>query len=266
MSFGVLFNTVNGNRVIDGNYMVPEFIGKIYLTASGPTFSSIPTSGSGIEVPYNVSYAGGGIGTGYSCTNPGNRECIIFWTIPPSNGNEWFEFNSAQHIYAGLTHSEMQIYAESTSPGGAAPAVPEGYVFALGAVTQSSETYGMRVWNPSGGLVFDSGNKHISVNQVLTGLNYQIGTTNSVASGGLPAKPAFFIPQLNRQLKTRVSNNLHWQVWTAMVRRDGNTVYTRLLKYLDINIGDAGPNINQDYYSSNTSGLVMPVIDASLYD
>ncbi|MDN2671404.1 hypothetical protein OX459_08375 [Janthinobacterium sp. SUN026] len=251
----IFFNTAAGHRLVDGVNLVPEFIGRVTL---GPT--PMVTS-DGAESDYlSHSYSGR-----LPATN--GQPYMVFWTFPVTDADIWwwpqdqFGFGGSALIYTGI----VALHAASTPT----PSVlPVGYVFSLGPVEISSASMATRLWNSSGQLLFDSGKLHLALQQVVSGL--AVGyAESSIELPGIVANPAFLVPSIYRDRETysRDAPRASFTEWLACYRRTGARISSRMVLVNDFQVP---PKQRGGYFEDqtygNTSGLVLPVLDASIYD
>lgn len=251
----LFFNTAAGHRLIDNVNLVPEFIGKVTLN---PT--PIISSDGGESGFLSHRYSGA-----LPATN--GREFMVFWTLPVSDENIWwfpqdqFGFAGGGYVYTGI----QAFFAPSV----ALPAIlPEAYVFSLSPVEISTARVATRLWDTAGRLLFDSGKVHLAIQQIAAGINVS-STESSLALPSLPGKPAFLLPSIwrNRESYSTKATSASLTEWLACYRRTGGNVKSRMV---ETNNFDVPPKSTQGYFEDqtygNTSGLVLPVIDASLYE
>lgn len=252
-----IFNAAGQLQVSD-SFMVPQFIGRIVTQADG--ISANQGAEMGLE---SRSYSG-------AAPNFGGRNVIVYWAFP--EGHWWWApspFMSSGS--SGLAHVGM--YALVT-PGTAIVGAPVGYVFALDFVQHSGVQPALRTWR-DGNLMFDSGTLHLATQLVISGVTYPIGSDHNIGVS-LPTKPGFLLPHVVRTVEQydgdleREDGVAHLDQWISMVRRSGNTVTTRFLQVVDQDVGasDSGSRLGytEDATYGNTSGLIIPVINATLYD
>lgn len=251
----IFFNTAAGRRLIDNVNLVPEFIGKVVLN---PT--PIVTSEGGESGYLSHDYAG-------QLPPTNGRPYMVFWTLPASSADVWwwpkeqFGFPGSALVYTGIS-----AFFSPTTPN---PGVlPEAYVFSLGPVEISSLKIAVRLWDMAGRLLFDSGKLHLAVHQVAAGvaLGY---TETAVALPSLPGKPAFLVPSVYRDQEShsRSDPKASFMEWLGCYRRTGGDIISRMVKVNDFLVpSNQTGSYFEDQTYGNTSGLVVPVIDASLYD
>ncbi|NVI84154.1 hypothetical protein [Janthinobacterium sp. BJB401] len=251
----LFFNTDAGHRLIDNVNLVPEFIGKVTLNPT-PIISN-----DGAENSY-LAYRYSGV---LPPTN--GRPYMVFWTLPVSMADMWwwpqdqFGFPGSGLIYTGID----AFFAASTP----APAVlPEAYVFSLAEIEISNAPIAVRLWNTAGKLLFDSGKLHLALQQIVAGINMG-ETASTLALSSLPAKPAFLVPSIYRHMESysRLAKRSDFTEWLGCYRRTGAGITSRMVEVTnDQRVSYQSLSYFEDQTYGNISGLVLPVIDASLYD
>ncbi|WFR77824.1 hypothetical protein P9875_19095 [Janthinobacterium rivuli] len=251
----LFFNTDAGHRLIDNVNLVPEFIGKVTLNPT-PIISN-----DGAENSY-LAYRYSGV---LPPTN--GRPYMVFWTLPVSMADMWwwpqdqFGFPGSGLIYTGID----AFFAASTP----APAVlPEAYVFSLAEIEISNAPIAVRLWNTAGKLLFDSGKVHLAIQQIAAGINVS-SIESSLALPSLPGKPAFLVPSImrNREYYSSRASSARFTEWLACYRRTGGNVKVKMVETSNFDIPPSNTHgYFEDQTYGNTSGLVLPVIDASLYE
>jgi hypothetical protein len=160
-AYGVRINNGARQRQIDGRKIVPQLIAT-YNMAAYSFYEAAVNNGQAqdgfIMRRYNFPYD----------PNVFNRPVVSFFSLQ-NDGHETYLSGSARIMYRP----------------GAYVAHPMLYVFALDYVTSSGSAWGRRVWNGSKQLMYDSGNAHLNVLQVLGGnINNDFDVTGRQAYGG----------------------------------------------------------------------------------
>lgn len=252
----IFFNTAaGGHRLIDNVNLVPEFIGKVTLN---PT----PVVGNeGGELDYLVHRYDGRM----PATN--GRPFMLFWTLPVSAADIWW-WPQEQYGSPGASWeftSILAYFSASTTPP---PVLPEAYVFSLGPVEISSAPMAARLWDTAGRLLFDSGKVHLALQQVAAGIEMGgLESTHDLLP--LPVKPAFLFPSVyrHREAYDRGRQLADYTRWLGCYRRTGNSMTTRVVEVINAQrVPHQSLSYFQDQTYGNTNGLVLPVIDASLYE
>lgn len=120
--------------------------------------------------------------------------------VPPTN---WVGYTRPVISFTSLPPTSREVYVNRHSLiylAGITIDHPILYTFALDYVTQSSATYGRRIWNATGTLLYDSGNPHLNIHQVFANMNpdvtwaghksNMVRNTYSSPLGSLPSNPA----------------------------------------------------------------------------
>lgn len=264
MSFGIaIFNPGTNALVLDENFPIPEFIGKVTLNPS-PVLNGRQGTAPYTMRRHEVT----------SMPARSGRNAMILWTLPDTGGADvWFSpWQSLVYPTDSGQPPAMDIFIGN---GAGVPPLPVGYVFALGGATYSSEQFGMRIWDASGALIFDSGNKQMNVATVLTGVDMVINTPRSQGIA-VPASAAFLIPsayyiqdvQTPSDIESGIQSSETYVEFRGSVRRNGSTLYSFMpeIAHFYSYGGTASQDINDANYFGNNTGLVIPVIDATIYD
>jgi hypothetical protein len=175
--YGSRIVSASGGRQIDNKRMVPQLIAVLWA-GDYPSFDS-PAQGGWVYRQWNYPIPSAAL----------NRPYVVFFSVP---------FNASETYYFGDPAGAGCIY----SPGSYVEP-PTIYYFALDYVSYGSERYGKRVWGPGGQLLYDSGNRHLNINQVFTGLNPDMAWSGREAvmtlngwgapKGYMPQSPALSI-------------------------------------------------------------------------
>ncbi len=252
--FGIRFDNSSYGRVIDGARVVPYLIAKINM-ADYDYIDYIDGAQPGWTVrwyqpPYREDLAA--------------RRTISFVTLP-SNGSEAYGF------FTGV----LVMFKN-----GATFTPPEVYVFALDYVAPSNVAWGTKAWNPdSGALVYDSGNKHLNINQILGNVSISTAHENSnhrsseqvstVSMGaGYPGKPAFCIPSFEYFVSWGVrfsgTGEEREHFWHRVRGQQLDSVMLR--DYYEFDDTPPNSSYGPNTYKSRSTGLSILVIDAAIYD
>ncbi len=263
MTNGILFNTEKGSRVIDEEFMVPEFIGKVTLNPV-PHISGLFTSGDvGAKPYYTNSHQVN------SMPDSGGRAVMTFWRYPDANGEDiWFYPTLSVDTPGNGSMPGMNIYRRSA---GVLPTLPIGYCFAIGRAIASPNTFGMRSWDAAGKLIFDSGNLSLKIESFLSiSFGYQISDYVIPAA----SSAAILLPDAYQLSDVSVgdapgypgSGNSQFYENRGGVRRNGATFSAGMANVAAYYFRGAEYDRDSSSHSGNTSDLSMPIINASLYD
>ncbi|EZP39375.1 hypothetical protein [Janthinobacterium lividum] len=263
MTNGILFNTEKGSRVIDEEFMVPEFIGKVALNPA-PYISGLFSSGNvGVTPYYTNSHQVNGL------PDSGGRDIIIFWRYPDANGEDiWFYPTSSVVTPVNGSVPGMNIYRRN---GSVLPSMPVGYCFAIGRAIASASTYGMRSWDGTGKLIFDSGNLSLKI-ESFSSISYGYQISNYVIPAASNA--AILLPDTYHISDVSVgdapgypgSGNSQFYEDRGGVRRNGATFSTYMATVAAYYSRGAEYDRDGSSHSGNAADLSMPIINASLYD
>ncbi len=259
MTFGVRIFNDSGLLQVHDDYMIPQFVGKI------TTVNDNIIVDEGGELGFESrSYSG-------VAPNFSGRDVMVFWHFP--EGVFWYPADV--FLPAAVSGANIGLFA-LCAPSAVITGTPTGYVFALGPVIASAEQFCLRMWNAAGTLMFDSGSPHLSVNTVASGAAFPVGSEHTTTIT-MPAKPAILLPQARRTAESyegalaTEDGNATFHEWIGVIRRTGSTsLATRMLDVRTYealasnDLSNAGYSEDQTY--GNTTGLVMPIINAALYD
>lgn len=263
MTHGILFNTERGSRVIDEEYMVPEFIGKVSLRPT-PHISGLFTSGNvGVTPYYTTSHQVDWL------PDSGGRDVMIFWRYPDANWEDiWFYPTSSVVTPGNGSVPGMNIYRRHS---GVLPVLPVGYCFALGRAIASASTHGMRAWDGTGKLIFDSGNLSLRIESFAS-----VSFGNQIISYGIStaASAAILLPDTYHLSDISVgdapeypgSGNTQFYENRGGVRRNGASFSTCMANVAAYYYPGADYDRDGSSHSGNATDLSMPIINASLYD
>jgi hypothetical protein len=265
MAFGLKINTTNGERLLDNQFMLPEFVGKVYINPT-PSYDYISTNShnnaAGVYRTRNYDFAAGqGI---EALAGPlAGRNFMIFWKYPDTGAADlWWNT-----YYFGA----MNLFSKNASP----PSLPIGYVFAVGHAVASNAQFGMRYWNDAGTLMFDSGNRQLQPYSVATGMNFDMTTINTVQPP-MPAAPGFlqpvcyFISDVRQASSDEYPNSgqFNYMYANGGIRRNGPYIqsFMPMTEKYDYSGVSEPNNWSDNAFFGSTTGLVMPIIDCSIYD
>lgn len=259
MSYTFRIRNAAGKVQVSGDHMVPQFIGKIVTRDDNIRMQE------GAEFGFQSrSYSG-------QAPNFSSRHVIVLWALPP---DVWWYIPSP-FMNAGASGTPNAGLFALCPPGAVINGVPEGYVFALGSVQHSGVQPALRTWDAAGNLLFDSGTLHLAIEAIASDVSYPYGSDRN-AGIALPGKPAFLVPHVNRRAEqfdgflNQPDRIATAQSWLGVVKRSGGALYTRMLQASNGEVNATNPNsragYNDDQTSGNTSGLLMPMINAALYD
>ena len=142
--YGSRIISANGSRQVDNKRMIPQLIADVWC-------GSFPA--------YDWEAQDGWIYRGWNIQTPQvaiQRPHVMFFSLPKTQGEVYF--NGASAIF------RPGVYVEP----------PKLYYFALDYVSYGNERYGRRTWGPTGQLLYDSGNRHLTIDQVFTNLNHSM--------------------------------------------------------------------------------------------
>jgi hypothetical protein len=258
MSYVLRIRNAKNQLQVNAENMVPQFVGKITAYDDGIRVGGLE---AGFE---SRSYSG-------AAPNFSGRLVFVFWVLPPDV--RWYI--PSPFLGAGASGARQGLFA-LCPPNQTIYGVPEGYVFALDGVLHSGVQPALRTWRPGGGpLTFDSGSLHLAIQSIADNVTYPYGEDRNTGIA-LPNKAGILVPHVVRSaeqfegFRTRPDLTATRQEWVGVVLRSGNALLTRFFQSAN-NEGQATDGSSRGGYSvdqtfGNTSGLIMPVINAALYD
>lgn len=263
MSFGIFTTNSDGKRIIDnsqpldGSRIVPQLIKRIDL--SQYPYQETYEDANFIQPGYIHRFWWGndlGIQT--------NRQTIRFVTLA-----------QGQDAWTSPDGLSMMFKA------GSAFAAPIIYIFAIDYVTPSSDQIGIFLFNETtGALQYDSGNQHLSINQMMkismdmslpyNGADFPSANLTGVGSpkGGFPSpRAAFCLPgvQMWRMKRVKSDGEYEWYA-RSMFRQDGSSVQGRMMRdqfyYIETNFNN---NLSRQYDSRSSNQPIL-CINTANYD
>jgi hypothetical protein len=252
VDYGLLLQAVNGDYLISGLYKSARFVEKV--TPSWNSEWTIPHQGWSYKI---VQY------TGNSDAGALWKRRIIFWKLNSTSSDVWHIGQS--WIWEGQTWFDLQCIL----PVGSTAWTLDAYIFEVESLTASGDTWGMRVYDSSGNVTFDSSYPYLRNKQLNTGFSYPSVSYpnygNVASSFGYGVSSTYPAILMNRYTVQRYAFNdpvsEHWEYIGAM-RRDGGTYYSRMFNY-EYNGDDGGNGVFRHGYSTN---LMFAEIDAGYYD
>jgi hypothetical protein len=249
-TFGIQLTNDSGERTASTVYPCPEFVGRV-------TFSGTPSSTTDMEEDGYWRY------THTTSTSIGSgRNRIVLWKLPSNAGDVWFR--GTNFIEDSVTGA-YNISASYYTPVGTPYTVPEAFVFALDGLVSSGATYGIRLYDPTGVLLFDGAKDHMVIKGYETTVDYptSTGITNTYAGlATMTGTPAFFVPGYQREVWTNNGLVSQGQFYSGTVRKNGSTLYTKLIRTGKDN-DDALLGITYEFGLS--TNITQVVVDATRY-
>jgi hypothetical protein len=214
-SHGLLVTNGSGDRLVSSNYVVPVFRGKVIFDAA-PTY----TSGLSRIHEKTISYG------------DASSHKLILYTIPQST-NVWFTGDS--FISSGFsTYTLSTTYILPSS--GTTYSLAEAYVFQLNNISQSSDSYGLRVWDSSSPqkITFDSGLQHVNIAGIQESplISYNDNEQSITNSSLYGPYSAIVIPQFYQEIVTSTPPSIGSVIdsYRGVFRRQNSTIYYKIVK------------------------------------
>lgn len=217
-SYGIETLNSAGETILSTEYPVPEFLGTI-SPPSTPTYDFDIRESGYREYIHNVSSS---LGSG--------RNRIVLWDLATNTDDCWVYCDSLiPSSYTGSTQYSVSVIRPTSST----ITVPTGYIFALDGHSPSSDTYGARVFDSSGNVVFDTGKKHLNLVTVANTMQFPTvtGTTTSttLATGFSVTNAIFMLGYFEKETWVWQSvNRSRNNIYRAATRRDGSVLYGKL--------------------------------------
>lgn len=145
---------------------------------------------------------------------------LIFWSLP-NDGTQWAGTTS---VGAG---SKVRMNLVDNTP--LTGSLPEAFLFKSGPLVVSN-TYGLRVFNGAGEVMFDAGVDMLNIESRVTGVDYNLSVDQSYSlpSGFTPA-----VYQVGYYRETQSGGCLDGvatlRMYRGFLRRSGTTLYARSL-------------------------------------
>lgn len=243
-TYGISLINDAGERLVSGIFPVPEFLGAVTTTFGGA---------SGISGYWSASTS---LGAG--------RKRMILWKIPDTTDTGFQGTCYVSDTVTGSYSVMATAYGSDTLS-----AAPVAYVFAVTGLNTGTESYGIRVYNASGGITFDSGKGMLALLKSQT-YNNSDSMTVSQMSG---ITPLILLPSPTAQYgsssmyfagyDTITGEPLYGYIYftyVATLRKNGTTLYS-VYKFWESGSGWT-PN---DYFNGQDTGLVTIVSDSAYY-
>ena len=250
-SYGLAVINDIGERLVSANFHLPQFLGKLGNGSWTLSGSSLTPSG---YTKYRYSQSTG-LGSG--------RNVLVLWNIPNSTDDVWYYVPYSYFTASGSYNVEVFVYANS-----AIHTLPEAFVFAVDGHTASADTYGIRCYNSSGQILFDSGLNHMTVDVISSGLAYPARDSTTSAAGMFSDTiPLFFIPRYTENEispTAPLALNSYDKWWFAAVKRTGSTLHSQLIQDSETTEDIYVPS-TQSFYLGQSAGLTVLSVKGSTY-
>jgi hypothetical protein len=173
-NYGIETTNNTGQRIISTVLPCPIFLGSVVPSLTA-TVSLTGGAIGGWPYFYRHDYTG----TVSSSETNGNR--MVLWALPNDTGNNvWYTGSSIISPTVSNTIN-MSILSNSATP----PACPRGYIFELDNIQDSTDSYGIRIYNNSGNVTFDSGYSHLNI----VGINSNVFYTSPILDASMNTVP-----------------------------------------------------------------------------
>ncbi len=252
--FGVRFNTAAGFRQIDTQHIVPQLIGRFDM--ANYSYEDM-TQMTGIQP--------GWIMRSYNFQLPASilsRQFMMFHSLP-SNGQEVYTDGLNVMYKAGASFS-----------------APVLYIFGLDYVAKSGASWGIRVMRPDGSVTYDSGNGHLNLWHIYSGLNLSVDyddaaqaskgivTNISAPAKGMPAAPAICPQSFTRVSSYGRRNSGNGEdTCRLFYRMYGGALQAVMLRVSSYFSGDEPPDSSYSYFCiSKSYNFTIFVADSYIYD
>ena len=254
-SYGFMAISDAGERLVSTIYPVPEFVGKVTF---GPAPGSVTNLGNG-NLLHEYSYVVPGWGAG--------RNRIILYSLPSLDGNFWFK--GSTNVVSGTTGDyTLRLSLIATNP--IPVPLPEAYIFATDGHVQSADTYGLRVWDGQGRVLFDSGKYHMAARDSMSGIAFPAANGPQQFDYYSPtlaslSTPLVLLPTYSLHTFTPIQNQNSsvYRHSQGFLRRVGGTLSTRVFQ-IEQSTEDSASNASYRYGSISDNSTF--VVDGSLYN
>jgi len=249
-NYGLYMLTDSSQQSISNIFPAAEFMGKVTMN---PTPVGTRTVTGYTEYLFQSA----------NVTNGATRNKIVLWNLPSTTQDVWFTGDSFFFPTATYYQVSCSIFVAT----GATYTLPEAFVFSVDGLTESSNGYGLRMFDASGNLTFDSGLDHMAIAGFETTLSYPLstGTVNSYTMSTFSGiQPVFLIPQYITEQWSRIGITVQSQGYQYMgvVQRNGTTLSSQLIK---TNSWIEDSVITGNYYYGNSGSLTEVVVNGNLY-
>lgn len=259
-TFGIQLTNDAGERTTSTVYPCPEFLGKITFSPT-PTYTFTTMTAGILHYRHSVNST---LGAG--------RTRLILWNLPETSADCWFTGSSLISASVTGTYSvSTEIYRASTTT----TQMPEAFIFALDGLTNSSginDNYGLRIYDegtpPNQKLLFDAGLDHMIIKGYENTVDYPniTGVTYTYAGlANMSNVPIFLMPGFYKETASnyKAPGFQGVNTYTGVMKRDANTIYTKLL-FTDAISDDAYIPIGTYYYGV-ADNLLQLVVNGSDY-
>jgi hypothetical protein len=236
-----MFNAA-GARMLSSTYPTPEFLAKV-------TFSTTPDSSTtnphGSVTVYSFSST--------ITTLANGRNVVVLWNLP-----SWSATYMKPNGMGGASGGR-RVFMNIT---GALPTVmPEALIFAVDGLSASSEPWGMRLYDASGNVTYDSGLNHMTTLGVEASLNFGGASyTSAFLPGSAMTIPTYLQEVWN--LDGGSSSSSHGQIKEGFVRRNGADLFAGLFQ-TDYQV--EGAPVAATYVEGVAFGANIQFVDAVRY-
>ncbi len=247
-NYGINTLSETGQRLISTIYPASKFIGK-------KTLDSTPTTIDSGAYQYST--------PAFTYTPSGGNTPLVFWSLPSSTDtNIWWQGNPG--VFGSGSTKTCRMFCRVISGPAPSTSLPEAFIFETGPVSASS-SYGIRVYDASGNVLFDGGTDSLVVLTMITGAEFAI----TDMSYTLPSAytPAMFMPQWSKDSKRGACSDgfASRGLSRGMYRRNSTTLYTsiQLFEVIPEDWSCSQPDIDLVY--GMRTGLTIPIISAERF-
>lgn len=195
-------------------------------------------------------------------TTAATQSGLLFWSLP-SSASTTIWWSGGTTVNAGAL-AKMYV---ALNGAGLPATLPEAFVFKTGPITAST-TWGIRVFDGAGAVMFDGGVESMKIEARITDLEYKQNTetTYTLPSG---YTPAWYFPAYvqERQQGSCVGGFATMNTWRGMMRRNGTSLVTKQEVMIRENEGWDCRRADGDrnYEWGLPTGLFVPIINANRY-
>lgn len=249
-----LFNT-NAERIISNVYNIPQFAYKVPQANWTFIGSSSIFAPSGYQAyTYGITFPSDGSG-----------DKFVYYNLPVNSNDTWYAPDGSHFNVTGAFSSYMTIISN------VAPVLPQAFLFRCNNLSTSNSNFGLRMYNGSGNILFDSHIPSLVIEKYTDNVSYPLGNTmgiiNTFPGVFIDNTSLILVPHHYQERITRIGVSLasYDSEYTGAVRRNGTSLQTQTF-YISRNWEDmvvSGNNLILTYGSSN--GLFIPCLNGLLY-
>jgi len=252
--YGVNATNDAGQRLVSTILPNCRFIGKLTMSGTAHKYDLTPSSDTYYMYTNTIAYT----------PTSGSHSTLVFWSLPNSSDTTlWWQGRTTLYGSAGSMQSTLYYKYGSTAPS----VMPEAFAFETGPYMACTTTYGIRVFDADGLVMYDGATPQLVIAGLLTNIDFSTGGTSYTIPSGLTT-PAIVFPQYIKEGKQGACSGDDLATLRedfGMLRRTGGTLYGDIqIMNTETDGWDCRDGVTA-YYYGNKTGLVVPFIDAADY-